>query len=90
MTDDDIRVQLARMEGKQDVANERLSNVQSDIIDLRRVQTNHGDRLGILEGDKNRRDGEHTGRSRTGEIMWRILSFVGGSGGVFAIMQVMK
>ena len=88
--DEDIRIQLVRMEGKQDVCNERLSNVQNDIADIRRTQNTHGDRLGILEADKNRRDGEHTGRVRTSEIVWRVISFVGGSGGVLALMALLK
>lgn len=88
--DEDIRLQLVRMEGKLDVSNERLGTVQNDIADIRRTQNSHGDRLGILEADKNRRDGEHSGRTKAGEIMWRVVSFVAGSGGIFALMQVLK
>ena len=87
---DDIRIQLVRMEGTLNLANERLGNVQTDITDIRRTQNSHGDRLGILEADRNRREGEHTGKIRTSEIVWRALSFIGGSGGVFALMQVLK
>jgi hypothetical protein len=66
----DILVQLARIEGKQDVTNAHLSNVQSDIADIRQVQYRHGDRLGILEADRNIRTGERQGIALGGRILW--------------------
>ncbi len=74
--DSDIRVQLARMEGKQDVTNAHLTNVQNDIADIRRVQYNHGDRLGMLEADKNVRSGERQGLALSGRILWTIIGAV--------------
>jgi hypothetical protein len=73
---DDIRVQLARIEGKQDVTNAHLSNVQSDIADIRQVQYRHGDRLGILEADRNVRTGERQGLALGGRIIWTIIGAV--------------
>lgn len=90
MADDDIRVQLTRIEGMLGVTNERLSNVQTDIADVRRVQHSHGDRLGILEADKNRRDGERKGLTLSSKMAWSALSLVAGGGGVFAVLEVMK
>jgi hypothetical protein len=73
---DDIRVQLARIEGKQDVTNAHLSNVQNDIADIRQVQYRHGDRLGILEADRNVRTGERQGLALGGRIIWTIIGAV--------------
>jgi hypothetical protein len=73
---DDIRVQLARIEGKQDVTNAHLSNVQADIADIRQVQYRHGDRLGILEADRNVRTGERQGLALGGRILWTIIGAV--------------
>lgn len=77
MNDDtDIRVQLARMEGKQDVANERLNSFHADLLDIRKTLYGHGDRLGILEADKNVRSGERQGLAISGRILWSIIGAV--------------
>lgn len=73
-----IRVQLARIEGKQDVTNERLSNVQSDISDLKLVQTNHGTRIGILEARNHLSDGERRGIATGGKALWLIIGTIPG------------
>lgn len=79
--DNDIRVQLTRIEGALGVTNERLANLQSDIADIRRVQHGHGDRLGLLEADKNRREGERKGVINSGRVIgWTISAAVGGTG----------
>ncbi len=88
--DGDIRVQLVRMEGTLNVANERLGSMKDDIADIRRTQSSHSDRLGLLEAARNRSDGEHTGRARTGEIIWRVVSFLAGSGGVLTAVEFLK
>jgi hypothetical protein len=77
--DSDIRVQLARIEGKQDVTNERLSNVQNDIVELRRVQGTHGDRLGLLEASENIRSGERKGIALSGRILWAAVGTIPGA-----------
>ena len=76
MSDDGIHVQLVRIEGKLDVTNERLSNVQNEIADIRIVQHRHGDRLGILESDRNVRAGERQGIALGGRILWTIIGAV--------------
>lgn len=86
--DTDIRVQLARIEGKQDVTNERLSSVQSDIVDIRRVQRNHGDRLGILEADKNIKAGERQGLATGGRILWAAIGLIPGGAVVAVVMRL--
>lgn len=86
--DESIRVQLARMEGKQDVTNERLTNVQTDIADLRTTQGKHGDRLGILEADRNIRSGQHQGLAFTGRILWAAIGTIFGGGGIAALLKL--
>lgn len=86
--DVDIRVQLARIEGKQDVTNERLSSVQNDIVDIRRVQRNHGDRLGILEADRNIRTGKQQGLSTAGRLLWAAAGLIPGGAIAAALMRV--
>ena len=76
-TDDNgILIQLARMEGKLDVTNERLNSVRTEIADIRVVQHRHADRLGILENDKNVRTGERQGIAMGGRIIWTIIGAV--------------
>jgi len=86
--DADIRVQLARIEGKQDVTNERLSNVQNDIVDIRRVQRNHGDRLGILEAENNTRAGVQKGLSTAGRFAWAAVGLIPGGAVVAVFMRL--
>jgi hypothetical protein len=72
----DILVQLARIEGKQDVTNERLNNVQEQIASLRRTQDAHSGRIANLEADKNVRAGERQGIALGGRILWSIIGAV--------------
>lgn len=74
---EEIRVQLARMEGKQDVTNERLNNVQTDIVDLRRVQHVHANDIQLLKATEHQRKG--------GVAAIKILWALGGSSIVGAI-----
>ena len=88
--EDDIRVQLARMEGKQDVTNERLNNVQSELTDVRRVQHNHASDIQILKADKERRDGERSGIGLSGKIILTIASLLTGTGIGAGILELLK
>ena len=74
--DNSILVQLARMEGKLDVTNERLNNVQEQIASLRRTQDAHSTRIAGLEADKNVRAGERQGIALGGRILWSIIGAV--------------
>ena len=49
--DDTIRVQLARMEGKLDVSNERLSGVQTDVTELKTRVHKHGNEIQIIRSE---------------------------------------
>lgn len=88
MSAEDISVQLTRIEGMLGVTNERLSNVQTDIADVRRVQHSHSDRLGILEADKNRRDGERKGIIASGRIVWALIGTIPGGVVTAAVMKL--
>lgn len=90
MNDEGERVQLARIEGKIDVTNERLSNVQTDIIEIRATQRDHQSRLGLLESKENVRFGERKGVALTGKVGWSLVSLLAGGGGVFAALELFK
>jgi hypothetical protein len=85
--DSEIRVQLARIEGKQDVTNERLSSVQNDIVDIRRVQRDHGGRINVLETDKSMRTGALQGLAVSGRIIWAGIGSIVGGGGIVALLK---
>ena len=87
--DNDILVQLARMEGKLDVTNERLNNVQTEIADIRRVQHRHSDRLGLLENDKNMRTGERNGLALGGRLAWAGIGLIPGGAIVAGLMRLL-
>lgn len=72
----DILVQLAVISGKQDVTNERLNNVQSQIASLQRVQDSQGARITNLETEKNIRVGERQGIALGGRILWTVIGAV--------------
>ena len=86
--DDEIRVQLARMEGKQDVANERLNSALNDIHDIRKTVHGHGNRIGVLEADKHLRDGERQGIAMTTRVMWAVVGALPTGAIVAIIMKV--
>ena len=85
--DNDIRVQLARIEGKQDVTNERLETANK-INDERHATvkthlalhdqrlTTHGDRLGILETRGHVSDGERRGIAMSARLGFILLGAV--------------
>lgn len=97
MTEDnpDIRAQLARMEGKQDVTNERLANlsalqderheaVKGDIRDIRETQQRHGTRIGALETARVMGEGERKGVALSTKVAVGIVTLA--SGGLGALI----
>ena len=78
--DDSIRVQLARMEGKQDVTNERLSNlaalhderhahVLGEIRRLDIADNKASERIDLLENESIERRGTIRGLSLSGKAV---------------------
>lgn len=88
MSDEEaIRIQLARMEGKQDVANERLETANrinderhtAIKVDIQNINTRlhtHGNRIGVLEADKHLNAGERKGIAFSGKVVWAIVGAV--------------
>lgn len=74
--EESIRVLLERMNGKQDVSNERLEAIRTDVSDIRKTVADHGERIHALENDKTLRDGERKGFGLAARVVWA----VGGSG----------
>lgn len=85
--DEAIRVQLARMEGKQDVTNERLETanrinderhaaiqIQLGTIDTR--LNAHGERLTGIEKREHQRTGERQGLAISGRVVWAAVGFI--------------
>jgi hypothetical protein len=82
--DETNKIQLTRIEGKLDVTNERLSNVQSDIVEIRVTQRDHGSRLGLLEAKENMRHGFNI----AGKVAWAAIGTIFGGGGIAAAMKL--
>ena len=94
---EDIRVQLARMEGKQDVANERLETanrinderhtaVQSRFGTIEGRLDGHGTRITGLEQRETGRDGERRALLTSGKVLWA-LTGTGVGGAVTALIM---
>jgi len=89
MSDDgEIRIQLARMEGKQDVTNERLNNVQTDIVDIRRVQHAHSAEIQMLKTSDAQRGARAEGLTMGGKIAWGAVSVLAGGGLGAVILKI--
>lgn len=86
---EDIRVQLARMEGKVDLTNTNLANLSAlhderheaikghlSVIDSR-LHT-HGNRIGVLEAARHLTEGEKKGIQLTGKMAWTLAAFLVG------------
>ena len=96
---DDHGAQLARIEGKIDLQNERLetanrlaeerhSGLKDDIADLRQGHHRLSNRVGVLEADKHVREGERKGISLGGRVMWGGISLLAGRGAGAAILKL--
>jgi hypothetical protein len=89
---EEVRVQLARMEGKQDITNERLET-SNKINDERHAVTkaqlaHHNERIGVLEADRHVKAGERRGLSTAGRIAWAGIGLIPGGAIVAALMRL--
>lgn len=93
-----IRAQLARIEGKQDVTNERLETanrinderhqtVRADIARLDDAHHRVSSRVTTLEMDKHQRDGERSGIATSTKVLWAGVTLLSGGIGA-AIMRL--
>lgn len=85
-----MRVQLARIEGKQDVTNERLetanrvnaerhASVSAQIATIDARLTAAFERIMGLEKREIGRDGERKGVALSGRVLWALIGFVPGA-----------
>ncbi len=86
--DDNIRVLLTRIEGKQDVTNERLdtanrinderhSTVKVHLATIDQRLHTHGNRIGNLEARNHLSDGERKGVALSTKVMWVGITALG-------------
>jgi hypothetical protein len=98
---DENSAQLARIEGKIDLQNEKLETankineerhqvMKADVLDLRQAHHRISNRVQILEADKNRTEGKMQGVAVSTKLAWSLASLIVGSGGVLAIMELLK
>jgi hypothetical protein len=78
---EEVRVQLARMEGKQDITNERLET-SNKINDERHAVTK------AQLAHHNERIGERRGLSTAGRIAWAGIGLIPGGAIVAALMKL--
>ena len=81
---EDIRVQLTRIEGGVTLLNERHETLKGDIRDIREQQHRHSNRIGVLEADKHKREGERAGFVASGRLFQSIMG--GGVLGIAALL----
>ena len=97
----EIRVQLARIEGKQDVTNERLetanviNNERHEAMKLHLAAVDHrlnshGERLTGLEGREIGRDGERKGLLTSGKLLWTAVGVIPGGAVVALLMRAFQ
>ena len=91
-----IRVQLARIEGKQDLTNERLDTtnkinderhaaIKVHLVTIDNRLIGHADRIVGLEGRELGRDGERKGVATSTKVAMGLLTLLGGGiGAAFA------
>jgi hypothetical protein len=85
---------LAKIQGGVDLIAERLLH-SNQINDERHTAVNkrldnHEGRIGGLERDKSVREGERKGLTVGGKIIWSTLGLLIGSGGVAALLELIK
>jgi hypothetical protein len=78
--DSDSRVALAEIRGDVKLVLAGQERTHTDIAAINKRLDDHNGRIGLLETDKNVRDGERKGLGFGGRIAWGIISLVAGSG----------
>jgi hypothetical protein len=86
----DQRVALAEIKGDVKLILAGQERTHSDVQEIRRTLDSHNRRIDNLEADKNRRDGLNSGVSLSTKVIWSVGSLLVGSGGVLAVMEVLK
>ena len=79
-----MEVQLARMEGKIDLMNERHETTKADLSDVKQRLHGHANRITVLEADRHLRQGERQGVALSAKALHWLVA-----GGVVAAIAAL-
>jgi hypothetical protein len=85
---EEIRVQLARMEGKLDLGNLRHDQHDGKFVVIDGRLNAHGERITGLEKREVGRDGERKGLNTAGRLLWAGIGLIPGGAIVAALMRL--
>ena len=85
-----VLVKLTRMEGKLDLSNLRHDQHDQRFTTIDTRINAHGERITGLENREMGRDGERKGMTIGGRILLSVGSLLVGSGGVLAVLELLK
>jgi hypothetical protein len=85
---EEIRVQLARMEGKLDLGNLRHDQHDGKFVIIDGRLNSHGERITGLEKREVGRDGERKGLTTVGRVAWLAIGSIPGGAIVAALMKL--
>lgn len=88
--DSDSRVALAEIKGDVKLILAGQERTHHDVQEIRKTLDQHNKRIAGLETDKSVRDGERKGMTLSGRLFLSIGSFLVGSGGVLAVLELLK
>ena len=88
--DPDNRVALAEIRGDVKLILAGQERTHSDVQEIRRTLDTHNRRIGTLETERSVREGERKGISIGGKLLLSLVSLLVGSGGVLAVMELLK
>lgn len=84
---EDMRVQLARMEGKLDLSNLRHEHHDAKFTAIDGRLNSQGERISNIEKREFGRDGERKGLALSGRIAWATVGFIPGA--IVAALKLM-
>ena len=85
---EEVRVQLARMEGKLDLSNLRHEQHDGKFVAIDNRMNAHGERITGLEQREIGRDGESKGLAKGGRILWAGIGSILGGGGIAGLLKL--
>jgi hypothetical protein len=85
---EEVRVQLARMEGKLDLSNMRHEQHDGKFIVIDGRLNSQGERITGLEKREVGRDGERKGITAAGRLIWAGIGLIPGGAIVAALMRL--
>lgn len=88
--DTDSRVALAEIRGDVKLVLMGQERMNSDLHELKVTVHGHGNRIMKLEGANILRDGEKKGLTVSAKVAWGVVGLALGSGGITAIVELLK